>query len=105
MRLLAPQLVDQHLATCSGEDSTDHVGVDDVREGVALFGEMTDVIPDGLATLLIAALEVTRVAWADVLPWKLPTNLFRRSAQPPIEWAVKNSSQARTLSHKQMGRY
>ena len=71
MRLLAPQLVDQHLATCSGEDSTDHVGVDDVREGVALFGEMTDVIPDGLAALLIAALEVPRVAWVDVCALEL----------------------------------
>ena len=71
MRLLAPQLVDQHLAACSSEDSADHVGVDDVREGVALFGEMTDVIPDGLAALLIAALEVPRVAWVDVCALEL----------------------------------
>ena len=65
-RILAPLLVDQCFAACAGEESIDHVSVDDVRERVSLLGETTDVIPEGLAALLLAALKVPGIAWADV---------------------------------------
>ena len=58
--------MDQRLATCVGKESADHVGVDDVDEGVALLGEAVDVILKGLAALLLAALEVPGVSWADI---------------------------------------
>ena len=56
MRLQATKLVDQGLAVCPGEECADDVCIDDIREGVASFGEPTDVIPQGLAGLLLAAL-------------------------------------------------
>ena len=43
--LQAAKLVDQGLAGCPGEECADDVRVDDIREGVASFGEPTDVIP------------------------------------------------------------
>ena len=65
-RILAPLLVDQCFAACAGEESIDHVSVDDVREGVAILGEATDVISEGLAALLLAAFKIPGIAWADV---------------------------------------
>ena len=38
------ELVDQGLAGCPREEHADDVRVDDIREGVASFGEPTDVI-------------------------------------------------------------
>ena len=63
---MAPQLVNQRLATGPGEESADHVGVYDVRERVALLGEMTYVVPKGLTGLLLAALEISGIARANV---------------------------------------
>ena len=62
MRLLAPQFVDRGLAVRPAEERTDDVGVDDARQRVALFGEAPDVVAQGLTGLLLAALEVPRVA-------------------------------------------
>ena len=42
--LQAAKLVDQGLAGCPEEERADNVYVDDIREGVASFGESTDVI-------------------------------------------------------------
>ena len=42
--LQAAKLVDQGLAGCPGEECTDDVRVDDIREGVASLGEPLDVI-------------------------------------------------------------
>ena len=43
--LQATKLVDQGLAGCPSEESADDVHVNNIREGVALFGEPMDVIP------------------------------------------------------------
>ena len=43
--LQAAKLVDQGLAGHPREECTDDVRVDDIREGVASFGEPMDVIP------------------------------------------------------------
>jgi hypothetical protein len=65
-RLLAPQFVDQGLAVRPTEERTDDVGVDDARQRVALLGEASDIVAQGLSGLLLAALEVPRVARAHV---------------------------------------
>ena len=66
--LQASKLVDQGLAGHPREECADDVHVNDIREGVASLGEPTDVIPQGLARLLLAALEVPRVTRADIFP-------------------------------------
>ena len=43
--LQAAKLVDQGLAGCPEEECADDVRVDNIREGVASFGEPMDVIP------------------------------------------------------------
>ena len=53
---------------CPGEECIDDVRIDDIREGVASLEEPTDVIPQGFAGLLLAALEVPRIPRADIRP-------------------------------------
>ena len=65
------KLVDQGLTGCPGEERTDDVRVDDIKVGVASLGEPTDVIPQGLAGLLLAALEVLGVSRADICPLEI----------------------------------
>ena len=43
--LQTAKLMNQRLAGCPREERADDVRVDDIREGVASFGEPTDVIP------------------------------------------------------------
>ena len=64
--------MNQGLAVCPGEECADDVCVDDIREGVASLGETTDVIPQGLAGLLLIALEVLGVHWLNVRPLEIP---------------------------------
>ena len=64
--------MDQGLVVCPGEKCADDVCVDDIREGVASFRKPTDVIPQGLIGLLLIALEVPGVSWADVRPLGIP---------------------------------
>ena len=66
------KLVDQGLAGCPGEEGADDVSVDDIREGVASLGGPADVIPQGLARLLLATLEVPGVSRADVRSLEIP---------------------------------
>ena len=68
MGLQASKLVDQGLASRPGEECTDDVHVDDIREGVASLGEPADVILQGLTGFLLAALEVLGVTRADIRP-------------------------------------
>ena len=63
--------MDQGLAVCPREECTDDVCVDDIREGVASLRKPTDVIPQGLAGLLLTALEVPGVSRADVRPLEI----------------------------------
>ena len=64
--------MDQGLTVCLREECADDVCIDDIREGVALLRKPTDVIPQGLAGLLLTALEVLGVPWADVRPLEIP---------------------------------
>ena len=63
--------MDQGLTGHPREECADDVHVDDIGEGVASLGEPTDVIPQGLARLLLAALEVPRVLRADIRPLEI----------------------------------
>ena len=66
------KLVDQGLTGYSREECANDIHVDDIREGVASLGEPTDVIPQGLAGLLLAALEVPGVPRVDIRPLEIP---------------------------------
>ena len=46
--------------------------VNDIREGVASLGEPMDVISQGLAGLLLVALELPGVPRADIRPLEVP---------------------------------
>jgi hypothetical protein len=54
----AAQLSDQLFAGGTREKGHDDVGVSDVGELGALFGETSDVVPEGFARLLFAASEI-----------------------------------------------
>ena len=71
MGLQAAELVDQGLVGCPEEECADDVRVNDVREGVASLGEPTNVIPQGLTGLLLAALEVPGVSRVDIRPLEI----------------------------------
>ena len=55
---LATQLVNQGLVCSPRQERPDDVGTGDVGDGVALFGEASDVLPEGLSQLLLAILEI-----------------------------------------------
>ena len=63
--------MNQGLTACLGEESTDDVCVDDIREGVTTLGKPADVISQGFAGLLLAALEVPVVSRADIRPLEI----------------------------------
>ena len=63
--------MDQGLIVRPREECADDIYVDDIRDGVASLGEPTDVIPQGLAGLLVAALEVLGVSRADIRPLEI----------------------------------
>ena len=58
------------------EERTDDVGVDDAWQRVALLGEAPDVVAQGLTGLLLAALEVPRVASVNVRALKVSDENF-----------------------------
>ena len=63
--------MDQGLVGRPREECANDIHVDDIREGVESLGEPTDVIPQGLAGLLLAALEVPGVTRADICPLEI----------------------------------
>ena len=63
--------MDQGLTGYSREECANDIHVDDIREGVASLGEPTDVIPQGLAGLLLETLEVLGVSRADIRPLEI----------------------------------
>jgi hypothetical protein len=65
-------LVNEGLAGGPREERTNNVCVNDVREGIALLGEPADVVLQGLARLLFAALEVPGLSTAHVRPLEIP---------------------------------
>ena len=69
--LQAVKLVLEGLTGRPGEECADDVCVDDIREGVASLGEPVDVIPRGLAGLLLVALEVPGVSRVDLRPLEI----------------------------------
>ena len=50
--------MNQGLIGRPGQEGSDHVGIGDVRELIALLGEASDVPTEGLTGLLTAVLEV-----------------------------------------------
>jgi hypothetical protein len=66
------ELVNKGLAGGPRDEHIDDVCIDDVRERIALLGELADVVPQGLARLLFAALEVLGVSGAHVRPLEIP---------------------------------
>jgi hypothetical protein len=71
-RLSAAELVNKGLVGGPREECANDVCVDDVRERIALLGEPADVVPQGLAKLLFAALDVLGVFRAHVRPLGVP---------------------------------
>jgi hypothetical protein len=61
-----PQFVNQGLVGGPGQESADNVGVGDVGQLVALLGEASDVVTEGLIRLLPIVLEVLGVPRARV---------------------------------------
>ena len=64
--------MDQGLVGRPREECSDDICIDDIREGVASLGEPADVIPQGLARLLLVALEVPGVTRADIRLLEVP---------------------------------
>ena len=58
------------------EECADDVGIDDVSERVVLLGEAPDVVVQGLTALLLASLEVPRVAGSDIRTLKVSNKNF-----------------------------
>jgi hypothetical protein len=71
-RLLAAELVNEGLEGGPREERADGVCFDDVRERIAFLGELVDVVLQGLARLLFAALEVPGASKTYVCPLKIP---------------------------------
>jgi hypothetical protein len=65
------QLSDQLFAGGSREKSHDDVRVGDIGKLGALFGEMPDIVTEGLVWILLTTLEVPRVTGAHVGPLKV----------------------------------
>ena len=63
---LASQFMDQRLVGGPGQEGSYYVGIDDVRELVALPGEAPDVPTEGFIGLLATVLEVPWVSGAFV---------------------------------------
>ena len=70
--------MDQGLEGRPKEGCTDDIHIDDIREGVALLGEPMDVVPLGLAGLLLATLEVLGIPRTDICPMEI-------SEEDPLE--------------------
>jgi hypothetical protein len=102
---LTAELVNEGLAGGPKQECTNDVCVDDIRQRVALPGEPVNVVPQGLARLLLAALEVLGVFERTYVPYKFSTKNCLSSAQLRMLLGSMNSSHARTCSPTQMGRY
>ena len=55
--------MDERLAGHATDEGIDHVGIDDVRELIALLGEALNVLPEGLIGPLLAVAEILGVPW------------------------------------------
>jgi hypothetical protein len=69
---VAAQLSDQLFAGGAREKSHDDIGVSDIGKLGVLFGEMSDIVTEGLARLLFTTPEVPRVIEAHVGPFEVP---------------------------------
>ena len=69
--LQAAKHMDQGLIGCPREECADDVRINDIRKRVAPLQEPTDVIPQGLIGLLLAALEVLGIPRIDIGPLKI----------------------------------
>ena len=71
-RALASQLMDQRLVGHPRQEGSYYVGIDDIRELVALSGEALDVPTEGFIGLLAGVLEVPWVSRAFVRALEVP---------------------------------
>ena len=58
--------MDKCLIGCATDESVDHVGISDVRELIALLGEMLNILLEGLVGPLPIVAEILGVPWASV---------------------------------------
>ena len=97
--------MDQGLAVSPGKECADDVRVNDIREGVASLREPVDVIPQGLAGLLLTALEVLGVPRADVRPLEIPDE-DPLEVRPVADAVVREEFEpCSNMFPTQMGRY
>jgi hypothetical protein len=80
------------------------VGVDDVGQLIALPGEASDVVIEGLIRLLSIVLKVLGVPRTRVGALKFPIKISFRSAQPLIEFGRRWSSHIRAELARNNGR-
>jgi hypothetical protein len=66
------KLVNEVLVGGPRDERDDNVCVDDVREGIALLGEPANVVLQGLARILFAALEVPGVSRVQLRLFEIP---------------------------------
>ena len=105
MGLQVAKLVDQGLTGRPGEECADDVHVGDIREGVASMEEPIDVIPQGLAGLLLAALEVPGVSRVDIRPLEI-SNKDPLEVRPVADAVVREEFKpCPNMFPTQMGRY
>jgi hypothetical protein len=71
-RLSIAELVNEGLAGGPSQVCANDIYIDDVRQRVALPGKPVDVVPQGFARLLLAALVVSRVFGVHVHPLEVP---------------------------------
>jgi hypothetical protein len=88
--------VNEALASGPIEECADDICVDDVKVGIALLGEPANVVPQGLARFLFAALEVPGVSRAHVHPLEICNKDLFELAELQMLLGGKNSSHART---------
>ena len=93
------------LAVRPAEERADDIGVDDAWERVALPGEAPDVVAQGLIGLLLAVLEIPRIARAYVRALKVADEHFPEVCPAADGVGGQELQPWRTVSPKHIGRY
>ena len=76
--------MDERFVGHAADEGVDHVGVDDVRELIALLGEALNVLPDGLVGPLPTVAEVPELSWVGVGTLKV-ANEDRTEMAPAVD--------------------
>jgi hypothetical protein len=97
--LITTKLMNQRAGRSAVLEGRDDVGIGHTRELVIFLSEMPDIIPEGLAVLLLVALLVPRVTRAHVGALE-PVETSRGSSQQLMAFLGRWSSQALADSAK-----